>query len=245
MGTHVIARNEWNHFFKNFSKRHRGERVTIEVADAGHEGKVLARELPLEGISADYKGTGENDLSIMAGETPQDHIVHSVTRPQAVTFTRARGAIRTIEIRSEDGTRSLLRFTPGPFQQVGAALDTMKVIKPTPHAVIDYAWAGMVMAAPWLFGFRKNRSATINCIAHAAGIIGLSMMTKYPLGALKWIPFPVHGIVEAIAGAGMIADPWIMGFSKNDRARWTHMIAGIGTLAVVMLTDYRAAERED
>lgn len=25
----------------------------------------------------------------------------------------------------------------------------MKILKPLPHAVMDYAWAGTMMAAPW------------------------------------------------------------------------------------------------
>ncbi|HJQ70621.1 MAG TPA: SPW repeat protein [Blastocatellia bacterium] len=119
----------------------------------------------------------------------------------------------------------------------------MKVLKPLPHSILDYAWAGTMMAAPWLFGFSKNKKATINCVSAGAGIMGLSLMTKYPLGALKLIPFPTHGVIEAIAGGLTAADPWILGFSGNKRAKWTHVVAGLSTLAVVAITDYRAAER--
>lgn len=100
-----------------------------------------------------------------------------------------------------------------------------------------------MMAAPWLFGFRKNRSATINSVASGAAILGLSLMTRYPLGAAKLIPFPVHGAIETAAGVATSAAPWLMGFSRNDRARWTHLVSGLSTLAVVAMTDYRAQER--
>jgi len=119
----------------------------------------------------------------------------------------------------------------------------MKVLKPLPHAILDYGWAATMMAAPWLLGFSKNKRATINCVSSGAGILGLSLMTKYPLGAIKLISFPTHGVIEAIAGGLTAADPWILGFSGNKRARWTHLIAGLSTLAVVAMTDYRAAER--
>ena len=119
----------------------------------------------------------------------------------------------------------------------------MKLLKPLPHAILDYAWAGAMMAAPWLLGFSKNKKATINCVSAGAGILGLSLMTKYPLGAARLIPFPTHGIIEAVAGGLTAADPWILGFSGNQRARWTHVIAGLSTLAVVAMTDYRAPER--
>ena len=119
----------------------------------------------------------------------------------------------------------------------------MKILKPLPHSVIDYLWAGTMMAAPWLFGFSKNKKATINCVSSGAGILGMSLMTRYPLGAVKLIPFPTHGIIEALAGGLTAADPWILGFSENKRARLTHLIAGLSTLAVVAMTDYQAAGR--
>ena len=121
----------------------------------------------------------------------------------------------------------------------------MRVLKPLPHAILDYAWAGTMMAAPWLLGFSKNKKATINCVSSGAGILGLSLMTKYPLGAVKLIPFPTHGIIEAVAGGLTAADPWILGFSENKRARWTHLIAGLSTLAVVAMTDYRAGQQSE
>jgi hypothetical protein len=51
----------------------------------------------------------------------------------------------------------------GMERRSGSALtaqDVTKILKPLPHAVIDYAWAGTMMAAPWLFGFSRNRKAT-------------------------------------------------------------------------------------
>ena len=123
--------------------------------------------------------------------------------------------------------------------------DQMKVLKPLPHAVIDYAMAGMLMAAPWLFGFSRNRKATANAVASGAAVLGLSLMTRYPLGLMKVIPFPVHGVVETIAAVMTAAAPWTLGFSRDESAKWTHVMSGLGTLAVVAVTDYQAAEREE
>lgn len=117
----------------------------------------------------------------------------------------------------------------------------MKIIKPTPHAVIDYAFAGKMIAAPWVLGFSRNKTATANAVGTGATILGLSLMTRYPLGVFKLIPFPVHGIIEAVAGVATAAAPWLMGFSDNRRAKWLHVGAGLSTLAVVALTDYQAA----
>ncbi len=119
-----------------------------------------------------------------------------------------------------------------------------KVLKPLPHGVIDYAMAGMLMTAPWTLGFSRNRAATANAVASGAAVLGLSLMTRYPLGAAKLVPFPAHGVIEAAAGVMTAAAPWLMGFSRNNRAKWTHVASGLATLAVVAMTDYKAAEQD-
>jgi hypothetical protein len=122
------------------------------------------------------------------------------------------------------------------------SLPTPKVLKPVPHAVVDYAMAGTLMAAPWLFGFSDNKVARANSVISGAAVLGLSLMTRYPLGAAKLVPFPVHGVLETMAAVMNTAAPWLMGFSRHKRATSTHVAAGLATLAVVALTDYRAAE---
>jgi hypothetical protein len=119
----------------------------------------------------------------------------------------------------------------------------MKILKPLPHAVIDYAWAGAMIAAPWIFGFRKNKAATINSISSGAAILGLSLMTRYPLGAVKLVSFPVHGAIETVAGALTATAPWLMGFERDEKAKWVHLVSGLSTFAVVAMTDYNAAGR--
>lgn len=149
---------------------------------------------------------------------------------QAGTGALSRGDGRASMSRS--GQTSLLR-------------DGTKILKPLPHAVMDYAWAGTMMAAPWLFGFSRNRKAKANAIGSGAAILALSLLTRYPLGAVKVIPFPTHGVIETVAGAATAASPWLMGFSRNRGAKWTHILSGLATLMVVAMTDYNAAEREE
>lgn len=123
-------------------------------------------------------------------------------------------------------------------------LSSMKVLKPLPHGVIDYAMAGTMLAAPWLFGFSRNRKATSSAVGTGAAILGLSLMTRYPLGAVKLVSFPTHGVIETVAGLLTATAPWLMGFSRQRSAKLTHLLSGLGTLAVVAMTDYQAAEAQ-
>jgi hypothetical protein len=119
----------------------------------------------------------------------------------------------------------------------------MKRLQPLPHAVIDYAFSAKMIAAPWLLGFSDNKAATMSSIGSGVAIAGLSLLTDYPLGVIKLIPFPMHGVIETTAGVMTAAAPFMMGFTKNKRATWTHLIAGLTTLAVVAVTDYTAKKR--
>ncbi|HEX8176500.1 MAG TPA: SPW repeat protein [Pyrinomonadaceae bacterium] len=154
-----------------------------------------------------------------------------------------------VDVGTQAGTGQLSEaYNRTGMEQGGSATDLQgmtKVLKPLPHAVMDYAWAGTMMAAPWLFGFSRNRKATTNAVVSGAGILALSLMTKYPLGAVKLVPFPTHGVIETVAGVATAASPWLMGFSRNRSAKWTHLLAGLGTLMVVAMTDYRAAEQQE
>ncbi len=119
----------------------------------------------------------------------------------------------------------------------------MKILKPLPHAILDYTVAATFMAAPWLFGFSRNKKATSCAVASGASVLALSLMTRYPLGVFKLIPFKVHGHIEAAAGALTAAAPWTLGFSRNRKATFTHVASGLATLAVYAVTDYDSPEQ--
>jgi hypothetical protein len=113
----------------------------------------------------------------------------------------------------------------------------MKVLDPKTHGFLDYALALAFLVAPAVFDF-SDRAATLSYVIGVV-YIGTSLITRYPLGLLKWIPFPVHGTIETLMAVGFIVAPWLFGFSEDAAARNFYVVAGIGLLAVVVLTDYR------
>lgn len=115
-----------------------------------------------------------------------------------------------------------------------------KVLDPKTHGVLDYALAVMFLLAPSLFGFTET-AATLSYVIGVA-YIGTSLLTRYPLGAIKVIPFPTHGVLESVMAAAWIVMPWLFGFSADAAARNFFVIAGVGLLVVALLTDYRARQ---
>ncbi|HEY0378950.1 MAG TPA: DUF5335 family protein [Pyrinomonadaceae bacterium] len=111
MATREIPRDEWVEFFDGFSHQHEGWLVTVEVLGGELGAQVEARELRLGGISADLKGDDEDAISIMVGETPDDHVTHTITRPTHVSLEQTQeGANEALQIESGEGVTTLLRF---------------------------------------------------------------------------------------------------------------------------------------
>ncbi|HEV7821960.1 MAG TPA: hypothetical protein VGO84_12335 [Burkholderiales bacterium] len=113
----------------------------------------------------------------------------------------------------------------------------MKVLDPKIHGVLDYALAFAFLLAPALFDFPEP-AATLSYVIGFV-YIGTSLLTRYPLGLLKWIPFPVHGTLESIMAVGFIVFPWLFGFADVPAPRNFYVVAGVGLLGVVAITDYR------
>ncbi|MBA3708727.1 MAG: hypothetical protein H0W83_07915 [Planctomycetes bacterium] len=118
-----------------------------------------------------------------------------------------------------------------------------KLISPRIHGVLDYAAGAAFLLAPHLFAF----GGTPALICYVIGLvhIGLTLVTAFPLGALKVVPFLAHRQIEAVVAAVIIAMPWFAGFSSDGKACWFFVAAGLALLAVVALTDYRAVENRE
>ena len=117
----------------------------------------------------------------------------------------------------------------------------MKVLSPFVHAILDYGLAVAFLLAPSVL----DMSTTAAALSHTIGVayIIVSLLTRYPLGLFKLIPFPVHGVLESLLALGWIAAPWLFGFAEETAARNFFVIAGIGLLAVAAITDYTSTAR--
>jgi hypothetical protein len=115
-----------------------------------------------------------------------------------------------------------------------------RVLNPRIHGFIDYAIVALLALAPTLFDF-SGTPATL-CYVLAVAQLGMSLLTAYPLGAAKVIPFPIHGGIELAVGILALVSPWLFGFSDVTSARNFFLVAGVSVALVWALTNYRAAE---
>ena len=110
MPTQEIQRNEWVSFFDSFSRRHRGWLVTVEIMDPEIGDQTEARDLPLEGITAELNERGTDQIEIIVGNQADNHVSNSVVAPKQVWLKSSdEGADEVLEIKRENGT-VLIRF---------------------------------------------------------------------------------------------------------------------------------------
>jgi hypothetical protein len=52
------------------------------------------------------------------------------------------------------------------------------------------------------------------------------------------LPTRIHGMLDYLLGALLIASPWLFGFADNEAARWVPVVLGAGVLLYSAFTDY-------
>jgi len=108
------------------------------------------------------------------------------------------------------------------------------------HGYFDYIGGIVLIAAPFLFGFfSMGGVAVILPIVLGIGLILYSLLTDYERGipALKFIPMPVHLILDFIASALLAASPFLFGFSNQAPNVWLpHVVAGVGVIILVLVS---------
>jgi len=119
-----------------------------------------------------------------------------------------------------------------------------KVIDARTHGIIDYCHAAFFFGMA-IFCARRNRPAAKAALATGAFILAESLLTDYPLGAKKIIPFETHGHMDtAFAGSSFMMPAWF-GFSGTAAAE-IFKVNGFIEGAVVGMTDWNSerARRE-
>ena len=115
MQTKEIQQNEWSKFFDNFSRKHEGEILSVEILGTDIGAQLEEKGLALEGITAEATG---NTIVIMAGGRPDVHVTRSVNRPTGVSIERTdEGDDEALAIKAADGTTTLLRFRLRPLPE--------------------------------------------------------------------------------------------------------------------------------
>ena len=113
----------------------------------------------------------------------------------------------------------------------------MRFIPTKVHAPLDYIVGVALIAAPWIFQFSDNTAASVVPIVLGIGLIAYSLFTDYELGVWKVAPMAVHNLIDIVAGALLLASPWLFGFADESANVWLpHVIVGVAAIFLGLTT---------
>ncbi|HEX7521656.1 MAG TPA: hypothetical protein VF441_06295 [Acidimicrobiia bacterium] len=112
------------------------------------------------------------------------------------------------------------------------------------HAVADYAVGGLLIIVALVAG--GTAGATATGIVVGAVVLLVSMLTKYPLGVVKVLPFTVHSAGDYLAALLLVAAPFVLNFSSSDTGLSAfYVVAGVAVLAVSLITNYQYSPKRE
>ena len=112
------------------------------------------------------------------------------------------------------------------------------------HAIADYAVGlSLIVVAVAVGG---SGAAVATGVVVGAVVLVVSMLTKYPLGVAKVLPFTVHSAGDYLAAALLILSPFALNFNDSDGGLTAfYIVAGIAVLAVSLITNYQYSDKRE
>jgi hypothetical protein len=117
-------------------------------------------------------------------------------------------------------------------------LSLVRLLPAWVHAIADYAVALSLIVVALVVG-GPGKAVTAGVVVGAVVLV-VSLLTRYPLGVIKVLPFKVHSAGDYLAAALLVAAPFALGFTRSARGLTMFYIgAGVAVLLVSLVTNYQ------
>lgn len=117
----------------------------------------------------------------------------------------------------------------------------MNLLRLSVHGWIDYLFAAVMLAWPWFAGFGHEPLAAGSMMGVGVVAILYSLLTNYPLGAIRILPFGMHLVLDTVSSLFLIVSPYLLNFA--DTVQWPHVFFGFAGLVVVVASPFRLSYR--
>jgi len=107
------------------------------------------------------------------------------------------------------------------------------------HAIADYA-VGILLIVAALMTTSAPDKAVATGVVIGVVVLAVSVLTKYPLGIVKVLPFSIHSAGDYLAALLLIVSPFALDFDGSSGGLATfYIVAGLAVLAVSLITNYQ------
>ena len=118
MRTIEVPFQDWRRVLDEFSAIHEGWLISVDILSALMGAQPELHDLPLLGVTVGGSGARPS-ITIAAARSADDHLAHTIESPARVWLERTdAGATAALEIESEDGTKTILRFRPAVLPEM-------------------------------------------------------------------------------------------------------------------------------
>jgi hypothetical protein len=112
----------------------------------------------------------------------------------------------------------------------------MKLISPTFHGIIDYLFVIFLAASPILFKMDGNLATFTYALAGVHLL--LTILTGFPMGLIKVIPFPLHGLIELLVALALIGVSMYFNHIGDMLGFYFYIWLAVAILLIFFLTDF-------
>src|SRR3954468_11718389 len=126
----------------------------------------------------------------------------------------------------------------GAARPGGVPMSLAKLVPAWLHGIGDYgAGLALIIVALIVGG---TDEAVLTGVVLGAVLLAVSLVTRYPLGAVKAVPFPVHSAGDYLGALLLIFAPFALDFTDSDGGLATfYIIVGVVVLLLSLVTDYQ------
>ena len=105
------------------------------------------------------------------------------------------------------------------------------------HAVLEYALAAVLLAAPFVLGFDSSAATALAVVAGVALLV-VAATSDTAAGLSRVLPGGIHIVVDLVVAAVLIAAPFLFGFTGQGTATAFFIVVGVVHLLLALATRY-------
>lgn len=106
------------------------------------------------------------------------------------------------------------------------------------HGAIEYAAGVLLLAAPFLFGFKDGAAVAVSVIAGVVVLV-IAASTEGASSLVDSIPIAVHVLLDYAIAAVLVASPFLFGFTDESAPTAFFIVLGVAHVLITIGTRFR------
>jgi hypothetical protein len=108
------------------------------------------------------------------------------------------------------------------------------------HGAVEYAVAVLLIAAPFLFGFKASAAVAVSIVVGVLVLV-IAASTDGPTSLVNSIPIPAHLLLDVVLAAVLVASPFLFAFNDESAPTAFFIVLGVAHLLVTIGTRFQTA----